>query len=53
MNGNCPICSKERKVKDNEHFPFCCEKCKMVDLYNWFDEKYYFDDDAIKEKEEE
>jgi endogenous inhibitor of DNA gyrase (YacG/DUF329 family) len=35
----CPICRKEVK-RDDEFYPFCSERCKLVDLGNWASEKY-------------
>ena len=35
----CPICRKEVKREDPE-FPFCSERCRIVDLGNWAAEKY-------------
>ena len=41
MLGKCPICgSKREKYEYNKYFPFCSEKCKFVDLWNWFNEEY-------------
>ncbi len=40
---NCPQCKKElvyRTIKDLPYFPFCGERCKLVDLGAWLDEKY-------------
>lgn len=35
----CPIC--KRPVSFGEPFmPFCSERCKLVDLANWAEEKY-------------
>jgi len=34
----CVMC-KEKNVKI-EHFPFCSEECKLVDLYNWLSGDY-------------
>jgi endogenous inhibitor of DNA gyrase (YacG/DUF329 family) len=35
----CPICKKE--VSPGDHFfPFCSERCKIIDLGNWASEKY-------------
>lgn len=39
---NCLICKKE--FLDLKTFPFCSEKCRMVDLYNWFSGEYAIDD---------
>jgi endogenous inhibitor of DNA gyrase (YacG/DUF329 family) len=35
----CPICKKETKLGDPE-FPFCTERCRLLDLGNWASEKY-------------
>lgn len=35
----CPICKKDVSV-ENQFFPFCCERCKIIDLGNWASEKY-------------
>jgi endogenous inhibitor of DNA gyrase (YacG/DUF329 family) len=35
----CPICKKEVKFNDPE-MPFCSERCRIIDLANWADEKY-------------
>lgn len=36
----CPQCKKSFKYFTSEFRPFCCEKCKMVDMGHWFDESY-------------
>jgi len=35
----CPICKKEVALEDPE-FPFCSERCRIIDLGNWASEKY-------------
>lgn len=35
----CPICKKEVNLGDAE-FPFCSERCRLIDLGNWATEKY-------------
>jgi uncharacterized protein len=35
----CPICKKEVKPGDAE-FPFCSERCRLIDLGNWSAGKY-------------
>lgn len=40
---HCPSCKKKlayRKTKDIPYFPFCSERCKLIDLGAWLDEKY-------------
>ncbi len=32
----CPTCGKEVPWKKSEKFkPFCCERCKLIDLGEW------------------
>jgi len=35
----CPICKKE-VTAENDFYPFCSERCKIIDLGNWASEKY-------------
>jgi len=35
----CPICRKE-VARDNPEFPFCSERCRILDLGNWASGKY-------------
>jgi endogenous inhibitor of DNA gyrase (YacG/DUF329 family) len=42
MNGKCPICKKERGLfGENEFFPFCCARCRLIDLGRWLGEEYF------------
>ena len=40
----CPICKKPVKEPDDaggpSTYPFCSERCKLIDLGRWLDEKY-------------
>lgn len=36
---DCPTC-KKRVEPDAKAFPFCSERCRLVDLGNWLDGKY-------------
>ena len=41
MKVNCPTCNKEVEWRDSEKWrPFCCERCKLIDLGAWADEEY-------------
>jgi endogenous inhibitor of DNA gyrase (YacG/DUF329 family) len=46
MRNRCPICHKQVKVSSQEQaeeakfFPFCSQRCKLVDLGGWLDGKY-------------
>jgi endogenous inhibitor of DNA gyrase (YacG/DUF329 family) len=35
----CPICRKE-VARDDAEFPFCSERCRIIDLGNWASGKY-------------
>lgn len=35
----CPICQKEVQPGDAD-FPFCSERCRVIDLGNWASDKY-------------
>lgn len=38
---NCPNCGKEVQwTKDNRYRPFCCERCRLIDLGEWAAERY-------------
>jgi uncharacterized protein len=43
MNLSCPICSKRmqiEKIDDLPSFPFCSDRCKLIDLGRWIDGAY-------------
>ncbi len=31
----CPTCKKQEVAATNEDFPFCSERCRMIDLGKW------------------
>ncbi|MAZ47620.1 MAG: DNA gyrase inhibitor YacG [Halobacteriovoraceae bacterium] len=36
----CPNCKTNFNYYDSEFRPFCCEKCKMIDMGQWLTEGY-------------
>ena len=36
----CPQCGAQLPWEGNPHRPFCSERCRLVDLGAWLDEKY-------------
>ena len=46
MKRRCPVCHKiihasgAEKAEDTKLFPFCCERCKLVDLGAWLNADY-------------
>jgi uncharacterized protein len=56
MHHHCPICKKQTDSAVDKEFPFCSERCRLLDLGNWAAEKYVVsepifneDDDELKE----
>lgn len=38
---DCPTCGKKNTWKpDNQYRPFCCKRCKIIDLGDWAAEKH-------------
>ena len=36
----CPTCRKEVAWENNPHRPFCCERCRTIDLGAWTEERF-------------
>jgi len=36
----CPICKQNVAWESNPFRPFCSERCKLIDLDNWLEERY-------------
>ncbi|HVB86750.1 MAG TPA: DNA gyrase inhibitor YacG [Candidatus Dormibacteraeota bacterium] len=51
MTSRCPICRKATDSEKSENFPFCSERCKMLDLGNWASEKYRISEPIFDESE--
>ncbi len=49
----CPICEKPVVWKDNPHRPFCCERCRLIDLGNWADNSYSLESEVPPDFEED
>ena len=56
----CPICGKPAAPKDapddgRSPFPFCSERCKLIDLGRWLDGSYQIpaEDDDLDEADVE
>jgi uncharacterized protein len=51
----CPQCKTKVPWDGNPHRPFCSERCRLVDLGAWLDEKYTIpaplDDESADEGE--
>jgi uncharacterized protein len=49
MKHRCPICKKPTDSDSNAEFPFCSERCKLLDLGAWASEKYAISEPAVDE----
>jgi uncharacterized protein len=49
MKRQCPICKKPTDSKSDADFPFCSERCRLMDLGNWSSEKYVISAPAFDE----
>jgi endogenous inhibitor of DNA gyrase (YacG/DUF329 family) len=36
----CPKCQKKFNYYESTFRPFCCEKCRLIDLGQWLNESY-------------
>ncbi|MCX7723617.1 MAG: DNA gyrase inhibitor YacG [Thermodesulfovibrio sp.] len=50
MKIKCPVCGKVVKYENNPWRPFCSKSCKIIDLWNWFHEKYSIKVEEVDEK---
>jgi uncharacterized protein len=48
----CPICKKEVEPGAPD-FPFCSERCRIIDLGNWASEEYKISTPATPQPPEE
>jgi hypothetical protein len=53
MKRLCPICRKPTDSETNADFPFCSERCRLLDLGNWSSEKYVISNPVFDESEDE
>jgi uncharacterized protein len=49
MKWHCPICRKPTDSETDSDFPFCSERCKLLDLGNWSSEKYVVSEPVMDE----
>jgi uncharacterized protein len=51
MKHACPICKKATDSDKDAEFPFCSERCRLLDLGAWSAEKYVVSDPIFDEEE--
>jgi endogenous inhibitor of DNA gyrase (YacG/DUF329 family) len=53
MQHHCPICKKQTDSAVDKEFPFCSERCRLLDLGNWAAEKYVVSEPIFNEGDDE
>jgi len=51
MKHRCPICKRATDSDLDKEFPFCSERCRLLDLGAWASEKYVVSDPVFDEAE--
>ena len=51
MKHRCPICKRATDSEADRDFPFCSERCRLMDLGAWASEKYVVSDPVFDETE--
>ena len=51
MKHRCPICKSPTDSEVHADFPFCCERCRLLDLGAWASENYVVSDPIFDEEE--
>jgi endogenous inhibitor of DNA gyrase (YacG/DUF329 family) len=44
----CPTCRTEVQWEGNPHRPFCSERCQLIDLGAWTEERYRIPGEKLK-----
>jgi len=48
----CPTCGRDFERQSSPFAPFCSERCKLIDLGNWFDERYRVPGEGVPESDD-
>jgi endogenous inhibitor of DNA gyrase (YacG/DUF329 family) len=51
MKHLCPICRRPTDSETDSEFPFCSERCRLVDLGNWATERYVVSEPVFEQDE--
>lgn len=51
MKHNCPICKNVTDSMADAEFPFCSERCRLLDLGAWSAEKYVVSEPIFDEED--
>ena len=48
LKAKCPLCRKP-STQGDQSFPFCSERCQLMDLGKWADEEYRIPGETLDE----
>jgi endogenous inhibitor of DNA gyrase (YacG/DUF329 family) len=48
----CPACHRAVEWQGNPYRPFCSERCKLLDLAAWADERYRIPGEPVSQEPE-
>jgi len=51
LKHRCPICKRPADSETDRDFPFCSERCRLLDLGAWASEKYVVSDPIFDEED--
>ncbi len=51
MRARCPICRKPTRSEQHAEFPFCSERCRLIDLGRWASEEYVIREPLVEPDE--
>ena len=46
----CPTCRRQVVWEDNRHRPFCSDRCRLLDLAAWADERFRIPGEPVSEE---
>jgi endogenous inhibitor of DNA gyrase (YacG/DUF329 family) len=56
IRGRCPVCSTNYTIaalEDLPSFPFCSQRCRLIDLARWADGRYVIPGPPVKGQAQE
>ena len=52
MSLHCSVCGREFRAEESPAMPFCSDRCRLVNLGRWLDERYGLEAAPAEEEEE-
>ena len=49
----CPTCRKEVPWEGNPHRPFCSDRCRLIDLGAWSQERYRIAGEEFEQRDDD